>query len=274
VSFGHLSAGLQTGYCRDTGGGWATELVAHQSQLYDVPPDFSDEMAVMVEPAACGVHAALAGIARVGESASVAVVGSGTLGLCVLAAVRQYGLPAHLMAVAKHPVQQTLAKDLGADTVLPPSELSRGARRITRSLRAGRQLTSGMDLVIDCVGSSSSLADALEIVRPRGTVIMAGMPGRVSVDLASMWHREVAVVGAYTYGLESRPRAATSFELAFELVEAAGLGRLVSGRYPLDRYVEALEHAGQAGQRGAIKVVFDLTKARVGAVSSPRGTLR
>ena len=53
-----------------------------------------------------------------------------------------------------------------------------------------------------------------------------------------------------------------TFDLAFDLVRSAGLGALVSARYPLDRWAEALDHAGDAGRRGAVKVVFDLTTER------------
>jgi len=85
------------------------------------------------------------------------------------------------------------------------------------------------------------------------------MPGRVTVDLASLWHREVAVTGAYAYGTEDIGGVARrTFDVAMEVVAAKGLGRLVSARYPLDRFEEALAHAGAAGRRGAVKVVFDL----------------
>ena len=43
-----------------------------------------------------------------------------------------------------------------------------------------------------------------------------------------------------------------------EVVAAAGSGRLVSARYPLERFEEAVAHAGAAGRRGAVKIVFDL----------------
>src|SRR5690606_8778193 len=58
VAFGHLEPGLQTGFCESTGGGWSTLLVAHESQLVEVPESLSDEAAVLVEPLACAVHAA------------------------------------------------------------------------------------------------------------------------------------------------------------------------------------------------------------------------
>jgi NADPH:quinone reductase-like Zn-dependent oxidoreductase len=82
------------------------------------------------------------------------------------------------------------------------------------------------------------------------------MPGRVAVDLTALWHKEIGLLGAYAYGRE--PDGARTFDLAFHLVADARLDRLVSASYPLDRYREAIDHAANAGGRGAVKVVFDL----------------
>ena len=53
------------------------------------------------------------------------------------------------------------------------------------------------------VGSAESISQSLAMVRPRGTVALVGMPGRVTVDLAPLWHREVRLAGAYAYGTET-----------------------------------------------------------------------
>ena len=87
------------------------------------------------------------------------------------------------------------------------------------------------------------------------------MPGKVSVDLAPLWHRELTLVGAYAYGVEPAPATTVpsrTFDLAIDLVAKSGLGSLVSATYPLERYEEAIAHAGAAGRRGAVKVAFDL----------------
>jgi threonine dehydrogenase-like Zn-dependent dehydrogenase len=126
IAFGHLRPGLQTGYCADTGGGWSESFVAHESQLHAVPEELSDEDAVMIEPAACAVHAALA--AGVGPGDRVVVLGAGTLGLCCVAALRQLALPAGILVTAKHDVQRQLAGELGADAVAEPDELATRAR--------------------------------------------------------------------------------------------------------------------------------------------------
>jgi threonine dehydrogenase-like Zn-dependent dehydrogenase len=267
VAFGNLSAGLQIGYCADTGGGWsAAGLVAHDSQLHDVPAAFTDEEAVMVEPAACAVHAALA--AEVGDDAVVAVLGAGTIGLATVAALRYLSPPRTLICGARYSYQRQLATELGADFAVQSEELTRAVRRHTRSLATNAGLTGGADAVIDCVGSADSIAQALATVKPTGRVVLAGMPGHVSVDMAGLWHKEIALVGAYAYGMErANARAMTgtprrTFDIAFELVESARLGRLVSATYPLDRYAEAIAHAGAAGRRGAVKIAFDMRKTR------------
>ncbi len=268
TAFGALEPGLQTGYCCDTGGGWSTAMVAHESQLHTVPEDWADEAAVMVEPTACGVHGALAGDVATGET--VAVIGAGTLGLVVTAALRRFTGAGPVVVAAKHPHQRALARELGADVVVGAGELARAVRRATGTLALGNgkvdgrveRLTGGADVVIDCVGSETSLASALSVVRPRGRVVMVGMPGTVTVDLTGLWHREVDLVGAYAYGIEapvaSRGEPRRTFDLAFELVGAAEPGRLVSAGYPLDPYTDAIAHAADAGTRGAVKIAFDL----------------
>ncbi len=264
IAFGQLEPGLQTGFCTQTGGGWSDGLLAHRSQLHRVPGELSDEGAVLVEPTACAVHAALAGGVAPGERA--VVLGAGTLGLTTLAALRHHTLPASLLVVAKHPVQRELASELGADLVVKPEELERAVRRLTGSLALPRsgapeRLTGGVDVVFDCVGSSSSIAASLAVVRPGGRIVLVGMPGAVRLDLAPLWQREVSLTGAYAYGSEQTadgPRS--TFDLSFELVASAGLDRLVSARYPLERYEEAVRHAAHAGRRGAVKVVFDLRR--------------
>lgn len=282
ITFGHLRPGLQTGYCHDTGGGWSESLVCHDSQLHPVADELADESAVMIEPAACGVHAALR--ARIAPGERVAVLGSGTLGLCVIAALRHLVLASGLVAVAKHPVQRRLAADLGADVVVEPDELTRAVRRATGSLAITRsgatwrgggaieRLTGGADVVIDCVGSASSITEALGVLRPGGRLVLAGMPGQLRLDLTPLWQREIELIGAYAYGVEERPAGPRStFDLAAELTAAAGLSRLVSARYPLSRHEEAVRHAGEAGRRGAVKVVFDLRREHGSWRQGPAG---
>ena len=262
LAHGCLDAGLQTGFCCDTGGGWSTDMVAHPSQLHDVPDELDDAAAVMIEPAACATHGALA--AGVQPDDAVAVIGAGTMGLGVVAALARWTPPRHLVVAAKHEHQTAWAHELAGPagcTTVEPAELVRAARRVTASMILGdgahARTTGGLDVTIDCVGSADSLRAALAVTRPRGRVVMVGMPGVTTVDLTPLWQREISVTGAYTYGTQVLGgQSIRTFDLAAELVAAAGLGRLVTATYPLDRAAEAIAHAGGAGRRGAVKIAF------------------
>jgi len=265
IAFGDLEPGLQTGFCCDTGGGWSTSMVAHRSQLHAVPATMSDETAVMIEPTACAIHGVLAARVQAGER--VVVLGAGTLGLLAIAALRHFTDAGQIIAVAKHPVQRDLARVFfGSDdegVLVEPDEIKRGVRRLTGAMALGdgeiNRLAGGADVVIDCVGSEASVADALSIVRPRGRIAMLGMPGEIKVDLTGLWQREISLFGTYAYGTEHVVDGARrTFDLAFELVHAADLGRLVSATYSIDRFDEAIVHAANAGRRGGVKIAFDL----------------
>jgi threonine dehydrogenase-like Zn-dependent dehydrogenase len=262
LAFGTLDAGLQTGFCCDTGGGWGTEMLAHPSQLHDVPEAMSDEAAVMVEPAACAIHAALR--VPIPSGGTVVVIGAGTLGLLTVAALRAFTPAGAIIVAARYPHQIRFAKELGASIVCESGELARVVRRQTASMAYADQLTGGADVVLDCVGDSNSISSALAIVRPRGTAVLVGMPAGVKLELTTLWHRETQLVGAYAYGTEHLHdgRTARTFDLAFELVQRGDLGRLVSATYPLHQYEDAIAHAANAGRRGAVKVAFDLRHER------------
>ena len=176
-------------------------MVAHPSQLHAVPDDMSDEAAVMVEPTACAVHAALRRPIREGDT--VVVLGAGTLGLLTIAALRHLTPAGVIITSARYPAPDAAGARSSAPTrsaspaSCPASSAASPARLAYRD-----QLTGGCDVVLDCVGDSDSLAQALAIVRPRGTVVVVGMPAQVKLELTTLWHRETELVGAYAYGLE------------------------------------------------------------------------
>jgi threonine dehydrogenase-like Zn-dependent dehydrogenase len=250
---GDVSAGLQTGFCRETGGGWSEGLVAHTSQLHTVPDDLSDEHAVLVEPLACALHAARVADVQPGEH--VAIIGAGTIGLLTLAAVRESAPSATLICVAKHSGQQTAARRFGADDVCAPDRIYIEGARITNSRRLvghqGREmLLGGFDRVLDCVGSGASLEQATTITRARGRVILVGMPGELKADLAAAWLRELELKGAYGYEHD--------FPAALEFAKTLKPGRLIDRGWPLRAHKKAIEHAPKAARAGHSKTLFEI----------------
>ena len=260
VTVGHVSPGLQTGYCADTGGGWGATFVAHRSQLHALPDQMSDLRAVLVEPLACAIHAVLRG--RPEPGASVLVVGAGTVGLLTLLALREFTEVGRIVAVAKHGRQAELAVEFGATEVIRSADPVPALRRATRAYRLSPErgrpyLLGGVDVAFDCVGSRGSLDVALRSTRAGGRVVLTGMP-EAGADLSPVWFRELELVGAYATGTEVTDRGvASTFDLAMDLAADAPLGDLVGAVYPLSRWREALDHALSAGRLGTVKVAFD-----------------
>ena len=264
VTDGDISPGIQTGFCHDTGGGWSNgTLVAHPSQLHRVPDTMSDEVAIALEPLACAVHAALKVNPTPNET--ILVIGAGSVGLFVVAALRRLTDAGRILCVAKHARQREEALRLGADEVVHPKDLYEtlpgklGAEAHRPEL--GKPVVlGGADKVFECVGSPGTMEDAIRLAKPGGEVALVGMPGtRSCLDLTPLWHTEVKLSGAYAYGFEEyQGERVKSFELAMRLAPELGLEKLVGPRFRLGEYREAISAARSAGRDGNVKVAFDL----------------
>jgi threonine dehydrogenase-like Zn-dependent dehydrogenase len=274
VTAGRVSAGLQTGYCTDTGGGWGRQMVAHAAQLHPVPDAMDDRRAVLVEPLACAVHSVHR--AQVPAGAAVLIVGAGTVGLLTLLALRALTKAGPIYVVAKHAHQHARARELGATEVFQPSRAARAVRRacggtLEQPMIGGDFLLGGADVAFECTGAGAGLDMALRLVRAGGTVLLSGMPSG-GVDLTPVWFRELNLVGSYASSgsaaasptaepdadaQETGEHVGGTFAEAMALAAEAPLDGYVDAIYPLSRWREALGHAAKAGQLGAVKVAFD-----------------
>ncbi len=263
VAKGEISPGIQTGFCRDTGGGWSEgSLVAHPTQLYRVPDEVPDEAAVAIEPLACAVHAAL----KVAPSPvdTTLVIGAGNIGLFTVAALRRLTGAGRIISVAKHERQREEALRLGADEVVYPKETYTTLPGMlgTEAYRPelGKPVVmGGADRVFDCVGAPGTIEDSVRLARPGGEVALVGMPGvRSSLDLTALWYKEARLAGTYAYGAEEYGgKRTSSFELALRIASEIRLETMVGPRFRLREYREAIAAARTSGREGHVKVVFD-----------------
>ncbi len=265
VTRGVISAGIQTGFCRDTGGGFSESLIAHESQVYKVPPEIPDEAAVLIEPFACALHAALQITAEKGQTALV--IGCGSIGLLIIAALRAIGCPARIVAVARYDHQRRLAQELGADALLDsPRDLKARYGLWAKALAAevheaqlGKPMViGGADAVFDCVASSESIDDGVRFTRSGGTFALVGMPGMPrGVDWTPIWFKELTVQAAYAYGREGARGGRDTFEVALELMKdrAPRFAKLVGTPFPLRQYRAAIQQALSTGRSKVVKTV-------------------
>lgn len=146
------------------GGGYAEFAVAAERQCLRLPRAASVEDGALVEPLAVALHGVkLSGLSA---GARVLILGAGPIGLAVAFWCRRLGATG-VGVVDLTPLQADLAGRVGATTFLQAGE--DGVNR------ANAALGGAPDIVFECVGKPGILAQALEHVRPRGSIVMLGL---------------------------------------------------------------------------------------------------
>jgi L-iditol 2-dehydrogenase len=264
---GVIAPGILTGFCRDTGGSWSSEFVAHKSQLMPIPDAMSDRAAVMTEPFAVAVHPVIRDLP--GDDKTVLIIGGGVIGLCTIAAIRALGSKARIIAIARHPFQAEHAERLGADVVLgrmKPADLERrlvdelGARTL-KPVLGQNVVIGGADYVYDCAGTSASLNDSMRFAGSGGRVILLGLASMPKgIDWTPVWMNELQIKGTICYGIEDfRGERMSSMDVALQLMAegTVDLEPLVTHRFSLDNYAAALTTVTAKGSSGVIKAAFE-----------------
>ena len=259
-----LARGLTIGYHRDLPGGWGETVIAHESQVFPVDDTLTDNAAVLLEPLSIGLHAVLRTPPR--DQEPVLVIGSGTIALATIWALRATEFTGPILAQAKRKHEQELARTLGASDVVAPGPEARQALIDTGASAympvVGSEVYSGggFPLIYDCVGNRSSMAQSLGFASPRARIVVIGCVAEFKkLDLTFVWARELRIRGTVGYGQETwRGERRHTFEIAHELLLETGapVQDMVTHVYPLDQYRDALRAAANHRKSGAVKVVL------------------
>ncbi len=245
--------------CANTSGSWSPYFVAHMSQLYRLPDTITDENAVLIEPFACGVHAALQNFPQ--DDETVLIIGAGTIGLCMVAALRGLGSQARLIVSARYPFQADAASKLGADHMIVADDESELFAKVSDLIGAevkkpilGKEImVGGADVTFECVGTQVAVDDALRLTCSGGRVAIAGAPGEMKkLDWTPLFFQELKVRGAYIFNHAERydGKIKRTFDIAIELMASGkvDLGWMVTHRFALDDFKQALRLLGKKSQ--------------------------
>jgi threonine dehydrogenase-like Zn-dependent dehydrogenase len=249
-----VGPGTFTGFCARTGGSWSPVFLAHRSQLLRVPDTVSDENGVMLEPFATALHAVLRNPPP--EGGTALVLGAGTIGLCVVAALRGLGYDNRIVVVAKH--------RFGADVTLLPGDDEPLAEtlsaRLHRPILGDPLVSGGAEVVYECVGHAASLRTGIRFTREGGTMVLLGLAAvPKGIDWTPVWMKEIAIHGSYVYGFDSyQGRRVRTFQLALDLMVEGkvDLAPLVTHRFRLEDYRKALAVATRKSRHRVVKAVF------------------
>lgn len=221
--------------CTAPAGGMADEFVVPADRLVPVPDTLTDEQAALIEPLSTPVHAtALAGPDLSGKT--VAILGSGTIGLLTMAAARRRGAARIVMTDALE-AKRALALKLGADAVFDAT-----ADDVVQAVR--NDLGTSADVVFDCVAIQATMDQAIAMAMKGGTVVVVGVPAvPVTVPLPEIQDLQIRIQGSATYTREDYLES-----IAMLQDGAVRAEDFITAHYPLGRAAEAFADASSGQQ--------------------------
>jgi len=260
---GELAPGI-VGFNKDLSGSWADYFTVPQTLLEPIPEKVTDEQAVLADPLVCALHGLLA--APPEPDQTVLVIGAGAIGLCLVAGLRALQYNARLLVQSRYDFQSNTARQLGADEIIADDKKAlfrladSTSARVLRPMVGPPVIEGGVDVVYDCVGSSSSLDFAFRATRSGGRVVIIGAVGQVkNTDLAPVWFREMQLTGVCGGGMENvNGEQLSTIQLALKLMEQdkLDLSPLLTHEFPMNQYTKALRVAIDHSQHKSIKVAM------------------
>jgi L-idonate 5-dehydrogenase len=221
-------------------GGFQQRVVAEERQCIQVPDDMLIEKAAFSEPLAVCLHA----VERAGPifGRRVLITGAGPIGLLALLAARHTGAGEVVVTDVTAPAL-AMARRLGADVAvdvatdpdaLAPYKADKGA----------------FDIVFEASGNPAALRQAIELVRPRGVLVLIGLGPEAPLPLVSLVTKELDVRGTFRFDQE--------FATA---VDALASGRidpmpLLTETIPVADAVAAFELAGDRSRALKVQLRF------------------
>jgi 2-desacetyl-2-hydroxyethyl bacteriochlorophyllide A dehydrogenase len=225
-------------------GGFAERVVVPEYAVYPVPAGIDLELASLTEPTAVAVHAVR--LAAVASGDRVLILGGGTIGLLSILAAMAAGAR-EVALTARYPHQAELAGRLGAAWVFGTDE---GGKAELAEYASQHPI----DVVVETVGGEAdTLGEAVERVRPGGTVMVLGLfDSSPPLPAVTLLLKEVRVIGSMTYGRAGRR---SDFDSALDLLSDQGdvARSLVTHRFALGDIQAAFGTAGDKRQ-GSVKV--------------------
>lgn len=209
-------------------GGFADYLALATRNLHPIPDSVSDDAAVFVEPLAAAFQ--LLESQHISPHDHVVLIGAGKLGMLCAQVLKLTGADVSVVVRRERPAAMLAGWGIRAVTL---DELPKHRAQV----------------VVDCTGAADGFSAALDLIEPRGTLILkstyVGLP---QANLTRVVVDEIRVIGSRCGPFASAIRA-----LEHQLVDVESL---IQARYTLDHALEAMTYAAQPS---ALKVLLDIT---------------
>ena len=214
-----------------TSGMFAEYATATNQAAVKIPDSLDLEHAALSEPASCCLSGSE--MMDIPDNAVGVVIGGGIMGLFTLAFLKRRGMKTMIMSEPVT-VRREMATQFGADLLHNPADGD--LTEFVNDHTGGH----GANIAAEAVGRPELIAKCVEVVRPRGQVLMIGVApvgAELPVDLYDMHYREITVKGAFGRG---NVFARTPAE-----INTLNLDGVISGRYDLQDVPQAILDSGE-----------------------------
>ena len=228
---------------RDVDGGFADYLSFPARNAYVLPDAIDVAAAPLIQPMTTCLHAQR--LANISPGEAVIVMGLGVTGLLHVQLAKAHGAYP-VIGITRSRWKLDLAEELGADLALPPDE---NVRERVLQATGGR----GADLVIESVGKLSVLAQAIDLARIGGRLVLFGIYTEKEGELPfyDLYFKELDLIN-------TRAAQARDFPACIEFVRrgVVKLKPLISHTLPLEDMDAALDLLDTGGAN-RMKIIFD-----------------
>ena len=209
-------------------GAFAEYLAWPSDFLFRLPDTVSFDEGAMIEPLSVGMHAARRSGVRAGDS--VAVLGTGPIGLTALQAATAHGATT-VIVTDMVPMRLAIARELGATHVLDAGQVE--VEAAIAELTGGR----GVDVVFECAGAAATIQMAMRVAKSGGKVQLVGMPAEteLTVPIYELLMRELDASGLFRYAGCYPP------SIALVAAGCVNVEALVTHHFSLDETPAAME---------------------------------
>lgn len=222
---------------------------ARGQRLFRVPDELPLDVAALAEPLAVGMHAV--DQAEVGPSDRVAVFGCGPIGLAAVATLVDRQVSS-VVAVDLSPARLDLARELGASAALNPATddvwTTLADLHGTTPFLFGP--TPSTEVFIEASGAGPVITEILDHARPGGRMTVVALHHQpIPTSFLMLLMKQFTIRGSMEYP----PR----FEDAIDLLVRRDLSGLITHRFPLDRFSDALDLLAGSKDCGKVMVTMD-----------------
>ncbi|HMP89707.1 MAG TPA: zinc-dependent alcohol dehydrogenase family protein [Kiritimatiellia bacterium] len=215
------------------------------TSLYPIPQGADEEALVMLSDILptgfeCGVMNG-----KVQVSSSIAIVGSGPVGLAALLTAQFYS-PSDIIMIDLDDNRLAVAKRFGATATVNSSD-GKAAEQVMK-LTGGR----GVDTAIEAVGIPATFNLCEDIVAPGGVIANIGVHGsKVDLHLEKLWSHNVTIT--------TRLVDTISIPMLLKTVRSKRIDpkHLITHHFKLDQILQAYDTFGKAADTKALKVIIE-----------------